>query len=92
MFQTHLLALIYSIYSKMFKKMSENQLSSPRGLFCFLVKIFDNNELFIVCVSMFKRKTLLPDYRKSKFFNQFCEISTEVSWVTLWVPCTLKLT
>ena len=32
------------------------------------------------------RSTFLPDYRKSKFFNQLCEISTEISWVTVVVP------
>jgi len=45
-----------------------------------------NYSLSVFPCSNVPRSIFLPDYRKSKFFNQLREISTEVSWVTVVVP------
>jgi len=45
-----------------------------------------NYSLSVFPCSNVPRSTFLPDYRKSKFFNQLREFSTEVSWVTVVVP------
>lgn len=50
-----------------------------------------NYSLSVFPCSNVPRSTFLPDYRKSKFFNQLCEISTEISCSPWWCLLVTKV-